>query len=239
MSDKSDTSRKKTPRVASSAPMMVEISNLEFDDVVHPHHDDGNAGKGRTVKHDGPSSATGVHDVSDVMHRSYDALAPSEAELRREELSLRHDELLQVKDMMAADKAMRVHDGDSLTVGVNGFRAGNALGWSFFISLMYGIVLFLFLSVVMLGVDSIGLIDAVNTLMGEAMHFSLRKMILYSGLLSVVFVVFLTVLKWLKMMAVNAFAAWLNPLKFKVNVLEVKRNAPVGEKTAANTGKDK
>lgn len=109
-------------------------------------------------------------------------------------------------------------DGEA-EVRLTGWRAGSVLGWSCFKGIVWGVIWMLLFVLVSLAMDKMGILDAVNSLMGEAMHFGLGKMIKLSVVAGVVLGMFVVLLNFFNMMFLNAYATLIGPLKAKVDII--------------------
>lgn len=115
-------------------------------------------------------------------------------------------------------------DGEA-EIRLTGWRAGSVLGWSCFKGIVWGVIWMLLFVLVSLAMDKMGILDAVNSLMGEAMHFDLGKMIKLSVVASVVLGMFVVLLNFFNMMFLNAYATLIGPLKAKVDIIWRKNGA--------------
>ena len=106
-------------------------------------------------------------------------------------------------------------DGEA-EIRLTGWRAGSVLGWSCFKGIVWGVIWMLLFVLVSLAMDKMGILDAVNSLMGEAMHFDLGKMVKLSVVAGVVLGMFVVLLNFFNMMFLNAYATLIGPLKAKV-----------------------
>ncbi len=120
-------------------------------------------------------------------------------------------------------------DGEA-EIRLTGWRAGSVLGWSCFKGIVWGVIWMLLFVLVSLAMDKMGILDAVNSLMGEAMHFDLGKMVKLSVVAGVVLGMFVVLLNFFNMMFLNAYATLIGPLKAKVYIVRRKNgliDAPV------------
>lgn len=115
-------------------------------------------------------------------------------------------------------------DGEA-EVRLTGWKAGSVLGWSCFKGIVWGVIWMLLFVLVSLAMDKTGILDAVNSLMGEAMHFDLGKMIKLSVVAGVVLGMFVVLLNFFNMMFLNAYATLIGPLKAKVDIIWRKNGA--------------
>ena len=99
------------------------------------------------------------------------------------------------------------------------------MGWSCFKGIVWGVIWMLLFVLVSLAMDKMGILDAVNSLMGEAMHFDLGKMIKLSVVAGVVLGMFVVLLNFFNMMFLNAYATLIGPLKAKVDIIWRKNGA--------------
>ena len=104
-------------------------------------------------------------------------------------------------------------DGEA-EIRLTGWRAGSVLGWSCFKGIVWGVIWML-----LFVLDKMGILDAVNSLMGEAMHFDLGKMVKLSVVAGVVLGMFVVLLNFFNMMFLNAYATLIGPLKAKVDIV--------------------
>ena len=104
-------------------------------------------------------------------------------------------------------------------VRLTGWRAGSVLGWSCFKGIVWGVIWMLLFVLMSLAMDKMGILDAVNSLMGEAMHFDLGKMVKLSVVAGVVLGMFVVLLNFFNMMFLNAYATLIGPLKAKVYIV--------------------
>ena len=109
-------------------------------------------------------------------------------------------------------------DGEA-EVRLTGWKAGSVMGWSCFKGIVWGVIWMLLFVLVSLAMDKMGILDAVNSLMGEAMHFDLGKMIKLSVVAGVVLGMFVVLLNFFNMMFLNAYATLIGPLKAKVDII--------------------
>ena len=109
-------------------------------------------------------------------------------------------------------------DGEA-EVRLTGWKAGSVMGWSCFKGIVWGVIWMLLFVLVSLAMDKMGILDAVNSLMGEAMHFDLGKMIKLSVVAGVVLGMFVVLLNFFNMMFLNAYATLIGPLKAKVDIV--------------------
>lgn len=109
-------------------------------------------------------------------------------------------------------------DGEA-EIRLTGWRAGSVLGWSCFKGIVWGVIWMLLFVLVSLAMDKMGILDAVNSLMGEAMHFDLGKMVKLSVVAGVVLGMFVVLLNFFNMMFLNAYATLIGPLKAKVYIV--------------------
>lgn len=109
-------------------------------------------------------------------------------------------------------------DGEA-EIRLTGWRAGSVLGWSCFKGIVWGVIWMLLFVLVSLAMDKMGILDAVNSLMGEAMHFDLGKMVKLSVVAGVVLGMFVVLLNFFNMMFLNAYATLIGPLKAKVDIV--------------------
>ena len=109
-------------------------------------------------------------------------------------------------------------DGEA-EIRLTGWRAGSVLGWSCFKGIVWGVIWMLLFVLVSLAMDKMGILDAVNSLMGEAMHFDLGKMVKLSVVAGVVLGMFVVLLNFFNMMFLNAYATLIGPLKAKVDII--------------------
>lgn len=115
-------------------------------------------------------------------------------------------------------------DGEA-EVRLTGWKAGSVMGWSCFKGIVWGVIWMLLFVLVSLAMDKMGILDAVNSLMGEAMHFDLGKMIKLSVVAGVVLGMFVVLLNFFNMMFLNAYATLIGPLKAKVDIIWRKNGA--------------
>ena len=109
-------------------------------------------------------------------------------------------------------------DGEA-EIRLTGWRAGSVLGWSCFKGIVWGVIWMLLFVLMSLAMDKMGILDAVNSLMGEAMHFDLGKMVKLSVVAGVVLGMFVVLLNFFNMMFLNAYATLIGPLKAKVYIV--------------------
>lgn len=109
-------------------------------------------------------------------------------------------------------------DGEA-EIRLTGWKAGSVMGWSCFKGIVWGVIWMLLFVLVSLAMDKMGILDAVNSLMGEAMHFDLGKMIKLSVVAGVVLGMFVVLLNFFNMMFLNAYATLIGPLKAKVDII--------------------
>ena len=109
-------------------------------------------------------------------------------------------------------------DGEA-EIRLTGWRAGSVLGWSCFKGIVWGVIWMLLFVLMSLAMDKMGILDAVNSLMGEAMHFDLGKMVKLSVVAGVVLGMFVVLLNFFNMMFLNAYATLIGPLKAKVDIV--------------------
>ena len=109
-------------------------------------------------------------------------------------------------------------DGEA-EVRLTGWKAGSVMGWSCFKGIVWGVIWMLLFVLVSLAMDKMGILDAVNSLMGEAMHFDLGKMIKLSVVAGVVLGMFVVLLNFFNMMFLNVYATLIGPLKAKVDIV--------------------
>ena len=102
-------------------------------------------------------------------------------------------------------------DGEA-EIRLTGWKAGSVMGWSCFKGIVWGVIWMLLFVLVSLAMDKMGILDAVNSLMGEAMHF-------------VVLGMFVVLLNFFNMMFLNAYATLIGPLKAKVDIIWRKNGA--------------
>lgn len=115
-------------------------------------------------------------------------------------------------------------DGEA-EVRLTGWKAGSVMGWSCFKGIVWGVIWMLLFVLVSLAMDKMGILDAVNSLMGEAMHFDLGKMIKLSVVAGVVLGMFVVLLNFFNMMFLNAYTTLIGPLKAKVDIIWRKNGA--------------
>ena len=115
-------------------------------------------------------------------------------------------------------------DGEA-EVRLTGWKAGSVMGWSCFKGIVWGVIWMLLFVLVSLAMDKMGILDAVNSLMGEAMHFDLGKMIKLSVVAGVVLGMFVVLLNFFNMMFLNVYATLIGPLKAKVDIVWRKNGA--------------
>ena len=115
-------------------------------------------------------------------------------------------------------------DGEA-EIRLTGWKAGSVMGWSCFKGIVWGVIWMLLFVLVSLAMDKMGILDAVNSLMGEAMHFDLGKMIKLSVVAGVVLGMFVVLLNFFNMMFLNAYATLIGPLKAKVDIIWRKNGA--------------
>ena len=115
-------------------------------------------------------------------------------------------------------------DGEA-EVRLTGWKAGSVMGWSCFKGIVWGVIWMLLFVLVSLAMDKMGILDAVNSLMGEAMHFDLGKMVKLSVVAGVVLGMFVVLLNFFNMMFLNAYATLIGPLKAKVDIIWRKNGA--------------
>lgn len=115
-------------------------------------------------------------------------------------------------------------DGEA-EVRLTGWKAGSVMGWSCFKGIVWGVIWMLLFVLVSLAMDKMGILDAVNSLMGEAMHFDLGKMVKLSVVAGVVLGMFVVLLNFFNMTFLNAYATLIGPLKAKVDIIWRKNGA--------------
>lgn len=92
-------------------------------------------------------------------------------------------------------------------------RALPALLWSLFSASVLALVVFGVMALAVVMVDKVGLLAAVNSLMGEAMQLSVGKLIALSALASIALGLAVAAFKFFKLMLLNASATLLGPLE--------------------------
>lgn len=115
-------------------------------------------------------------------------------------------------------------DGEA-EIRLTGWKAGSVMGWSCFKGIVWGVIWMLLFVLVSLAMDKMGILDAVNSLMGEAMHFDLGKMVKLSVVAGVVLGMFVVLLNFFNMMFLNAYVTLIGPLKAKVDIVWRKNGA--------------
>ena len=256
-----ETSNGSRPRrVTKSHPIEVEISDLTFDDVTKAARSDGGVQSaqiptptGRTVED--VMVGEGVTDglESTVAHRfDFSSSSPSQAGGLDRTSYMDHEtagggapQIIggEAQSNSGAGASIGMEDDRALTVmssggpvevKVVGWKVGSVLGWSCFKGIVWGIIWALVLVLASVAVDKMGLLEMVNSLMGEAMRFDLGKMIKLDLVAGVVLGVFVMLLNFFNMMFLNAYAGLIGPLKAKVVVTWKRPSASKDEKS--NTG---
>lgn len=124
--------------------------------------------------------------------------------------------------------ALKIQSADGeAEVRLTGWKTGSVLGWSCFKGIVWGVIWMLLFILVSLAMDKMGILSTVNSLMGEAMHFDLGKMIELSVVAGVVLGVFVVLLNFFNMMFLNAYATLIGPLKSKATIVWKKNSIDV------------
>ena len=227
-----DRKNNRPRRVAKSHPIEVEISDLTFDDVT----------KASSLKNDGrdqyastpnpASNLVGEHQFDFSKDPTRQSLqmsggvssTPSIKETLNAVRSSSDD--LDSEGPVSLDSANGPQDGIKVQstdgeaeVRLTGWRAGSVLGWSCFKGIVWGVIWMLLFVLMSLAMDKMGILDAVNSLMGEAMHFDLGKMVKLSVVAGVVLGMFVVLLNFFNMMFLSAYATLIGPLKVKVDIV--------------------
>lgn len=92
-------------------------------------------------------------------------------------------------------------------------RAMPALLWSLFSAVVLALVVFGVMALAVVLVDKVGVLAAVNSLMGEAMQLSVGKLIALSAFASIALGLAVAAFKFFKLMLLNASATLLGPLE--------------------------
>ena len=88
-----------------------------------------------------------------------------------------------------------------------------ALLWSLFSAVVLALVVFGVMALAVVMVDKVGVLAAVNSLMGEAMQLSVGKLIALSAFASIALGLAVAAFKFFKLMLLNASATLLGPLE--------------------------
>ena len=88
-----------------------------------------------------------------------------------------------------------------------------ALLWSLFSAAVLALVVFGVMALAVVMVDKVGVLAAVNSLMGEAMQLSVGKLITLSAFASIALGLAVAAFKFFKLMLLNASAVLLGPLE--------------------------
>lgn len=92
-------------------------------------------------------------------------------------------------------------------------RAMPALLWSLFSAVVLALVVFGVMALAVVLVDKVGVLAAVNSLMGEAMQLSVGKLITLSAFASIALGLAVAAFKFFKLMLLNVSATLLGPLE--------------------------
>lgn len=124
-----------------------------------------------------------------------------------------HDENGPNKPEKAASPSMR-----KANLTLDSFSPGRA----FMVSAMWGIVMavviFLVCLLMVIGMDSTGILNSVNALLGEAMQLTTGKLISMSVIMSIIIGLAVCVLKWLKLMIYNSISYLNGGLKLSTTI---------------------
>lgn len=88
-----------------------------------------------------------------------------------------------------------------------------ALLWSLFSAVVLALVVFGVMALAVVVVDKVGVLAAVNSLMGEAMQLSVGKLITLSAFASIALGLAVAAFKFFRLMLLNASAMLLGPLE--------------------------